>query len=48
MGIYEEKKTLYDEFVRNIAIRDGCYKGSLPWKELHESLVDNYLLSTKD
>ena len=47
LGIHEEEKTLYDEFASNIAFQDGCYKVPLPWKEFHESLVDNYLLSVK-
>ena len=48
LGISEEEKTLYDgEFAGNITFQDGCYKVSLPWKEFHEPLADNYLLSVR-
>ena len=47
LGIHEEEKTLYDEFASNIAFQDGRYKVSLPRKEFHEPLADNYLLSVK-
>lgn len=47
LGIHEEERTPYDEFVINITFQDGCYKVSLPWKEFHEPLADNYQLSVK-
>ena len=47
LGIHEEEKKLYDEFASNIAFQDGRYKVSLPQKEFHEPLADNYLLSVK-
>ena len=47
LGISEEEKTLYDEFASNITFQDGRYKVSLPWKEFHEPLADNYLLSER-
>ena len=47
LGISEEEKTLYDEFVNNIIFQGGRYKVPLPWKEFHEPLADNYLLSVK-
>lgn len=45
LGIREEDKTLYDEFVSHVSFQDGRYKVSLPWKELYNSLPDNYQLS---
>ena len=47
LGICEEEKTLYDEFASNIVFQDGRYQVSLPWKEFHEPLADNYLLSVR-
>jgi hypothetical protein len=47
LGICEEEKTLYDEFASNVTFQDGRYKVSLPWKEFHEPLADNYRLSVK-
>lgn len=36
---------MYDEFANTIAFRDGRYMVSLPWKEFHGPLPDNYQLS---
>ena len=47
LGICEEEKTLYDEFASSITFSDGRYKVPLPWKEFHQPLSDNYLLSVK-
>ena len=47
VGVHEEERTLYDEFVSDVAFENGRYKVSLPWKEFHEPLADNYLLSVK-
>ena len=47
LGIHKEEKSLYDEFASSIIFRDGRYKVPLPWKEFHEPLADNYLLSKK-
>ena len=44
LGICEEK-SLYDEFSRTVTFQDQHYKLLLPWKEYHESLDNNYLLS---
>ena len=46
LGIHEEK-TLYDDFASNVSFEDGRYKVSLPWKEFHEPLPNNYHLSLK-
>ena len=47
LGISEEDKMLYDEFASSITFQDGCYEVSLPWKEFHEPLANNYLLSDR-
>ena len=47
LGVYEEEKTLYNEFVGNVKFQEGRYKVSLPWKEFHEPLADNYHLCVK-
>ena len=47
LGVQPEEKTLYDEFTTHIAFRDCRYQVSLPWKEFHEPLPDNYSLSVK-
>jgi len=44
LGIHEQK-TLYDEFTKQVGFQEGRYKVSLPWKDLHEPLSDNYQLS---
>ncbi len=45
LGIREPQKTIYDEFADDITFRDGRYEVSLPWKEFHDPLPNNYLLS---
>lgn len=47
LGIYEEEKTLYDDFASRIAFRDGRYQVSLLWREFHEPLPTNYTLCLK-
>ena len=47
LGIQKEEKTLYDDFATRVAFRDCRYQVSLPWKEFHEPLHDNYSLSVK-
>ena len=42
LGIHEREKTLYNNFATRIAFHDGHYQVSLPWKEFHEPLPDNY------
>ena len=46
LGIHEDK-TLYGEFVKHVSFQDGRYEVSLPWKDLHEALPDNYQLSAR-
>ena len=45
LGICELEKTMYDEFANTINFQDGRYQVSLPWKDFHEPLPDNYKLS---
>ena len=45
LGILGEERTLYDDFTGSIKFQDGRYKVSLPWREFHEPLPDNYQLS---
>ena len=47
LGIHDVEKTLYDDFSSNVTFQDSRYKVSLPWKEFHEPLPDNYYLSLK-
>lgn len=47
LGIHEEERTLYDDFASSITFKNGRYKVLLPWKDFHEPLPDNYLLSLK-
>ena len=47
LGIQDEEKTLYDDFVGNVKFEAGRYKVPLPWKECHTPLPDNYQLSVK-
>ena len=44
LGIREPEKTMY-EFANTIAFQDGRYMVSLPWKEFHGPLPNNYQLS---
>ena len=37
LGIHEQEKTLYSEFVNHVSFQEGHYKVTLPWKELHDS-----------
>ena len=45
LGIRETETTMYDEFASAIAFKDGRYEVSLPWRDFHEPLPDNYQLS---
>ena len=47
LGIQEAEKTLYDDFAARVTFHDGRYQVSLPWKDFHEPLPDNYSLSVK-
>ena len=45
LGIRQPEETMYDEFANAITFQDGRYEVSLPWKDFHEPLPDNYQLS---
>jgi hypothetical protein len=47
LGIVGVEKTLYDEFLNRVTVQNGRYEVSLPWKELHKPLPDNFQLSLK-
>ena len=42
LGIHETETTMYDEFASDIAFKNGRYEVSLPWRDFHEPLPDNY------
>ena len=41
LGIVGAEKTLYGEFQDTVAVRDGRYEVSLPWKDSHKPLPNN-------
>ena len=45
LGVRDEERTLYDDFTGVVRFENGRYKVPLPWKEFHDPLPDNYLLS---
>ena len=45
LGIQNEEKTLYDEFVDSVKFVEGRYMVPLLWKEHHDPLPDNFQLS---
>ena len=47
LGIQKNKVSVYDEFESTIRFNGERYKVSLPWKESHAPLSDNYDLSLK-
>ena len=48
LGINEDNDlSVLESFDRGIAYKDGRYQVSLPWKESHAALPDNYQLSKK-
>lgn len=47
LGIVGAEKTIYDEFLDSVNFQNGRYEVSLPWKESHRPLPDNYQLSHK-
>ena len=47
LGIEKDNKSLHDTFKENILFKDGRYEVSLPWKEFHDHLPDNYMLSLR-
>lgn len=47
LGIKDSEQSVFEKFKENIAFKEGRYEVSLPWKEQHPLLPDNYLLSVK-
>lgn len=48
LGNYDpDKSSVYDEFESSIQFKQGRYEVSLPWKEFHDPLPDNYELTLK-
>lgn len=47
LGIVGTEKTLYDDFLNTVTVRNGRYEVPLPWKETHKPLPDNFQLSQK-
>ena len=47
LGIQPNEATVYDEFKSSIQFNGKQYEVSLPWKESHAPLLDNYDLSLK-
>ena len=45
LGIQPNEKPMCDDSSSNIKFREGRYEVSLPWKEFHQPLPDNYALS---
>ena len=43
-----QQETLYEQFTSDVSLTEtGRYQVSLPWKEFHKPLCDNYVLSHK-
>ena len=47
LGIQESSDSVYDHFISSILLKEKRYEVSLPWREYHEPLLDNYELSFK-
>ena len=47
LGIQDNETSILDSFHETISHCDGRYEVSLPWKESHAPLADNYLPSLK-
>ena len=45
LGIGKVEKSTHDKFKEDICFKEGRYEVSLPWKEIHKPLSDNYTLS---
>ena len=45
IGVLPNEGTVHDKFLDTIRLRDGRYEVSLPWKEQHPLLPDNYALA---
>ena len=47
LGVLEGEQSVYEKFTDMIQFKDGRYEVSLPWKDQHPTLPDNYQLSLK-
>ena len=47
LGIHPDEKDIYDDTISSIKLKEGRYEVSLPWKQLHPPLPDNYSLSQR-
>jgi len=47
LGISQPDRCVYTEFEENIKFKDARYEVSLPWKDVHPELPDNYQLALK-
>ena len=47
LGINSEESSVYDNFVHTITFQNGRYCVSLPWKDYHPPLPDNFHLCQK-
>ena len=47
LGIKDPEQSVFAEFEESIQFRDGRYEVSLPWKDPHPVLPDNYQLCLK-
>ena len=44
-GVPESDRSVYDKFLETVQFKDGRYEVTLPWKDSHPVLPDNYQLS---
>lgn len=47
LGIQPDEKTVYDNTISSIRFEGGRYEVSLPLKQFHPPLPDNYALSQR-
>jgi len=47
LGIHGQEDLAYGNFMNDVQLKNGRYEVSLPWREYHESLPDNYDLSLR-
>lgn len=47
LGVDTKADSVLEEFTQTVQFKDGRYEVSLPWKNSHPMLPDNYLLSRK-
>ena len=47
LGIHPDEKDIYDDTISSIKLKEGRYEVSLPWKQIHPPLPDNYSLSQR-